>query len=260
MMPLTSAPTPSVVATYPCGSLAPQSNSTSTVPAISVYAESPSDTRVDQEATQCSVTLRNGQKVFFLERDIPAPPAVSFASNFALLNEMWDDEALDWCGWSYLVIKGVSIPISYWKEVYSRSTSGSSWKWGQWKYQGKLVPMEGPDFLLFALHHLFLTFLCSHFKAIVKRWRQSSEEDFWHEFANSNGKRMTYTAITKKLADLRIIEDEKLAAKVKVEYGCKFADVFSYKKGGKTYTKTKASGVAHQYQRIAGLTDDKDDK
>ena len=96
-------------------------------------------------------------------------------------------------------------------------------------------------------------------KAIIKRWRQSSEEDFWHEFADSDGKQMTYTAITKKLADLHIIEDEKLAAKAKAEYGCKF-DVFSYKKGGKTYTKTKASGIAHQCRRIAGLTDDEDDE
>jgi len=31
-------------------------------------------------------------------------------------------------------------------------------------------------------------------------------------------------AITKKLADLHIIEDEKLAAKAKVEYACKFAE------------------------------------
>ena len=86
------------------------------------------------------------------------------------------------------------------------------------------------------------------------------EEDFWCEFADSDGKRMSYTAITKKLVDLRIIEDEKLAAKAKAEYGCKFADVFSYKKGGKTYTKTKASGIAQQYRRIAGLTDDEDDE
>jgi len=134
MTPLASAPTPLIVATYPYGSLPPpQFDSTSPVPAVSVCAESPGDTRVDQEATQRSVTLRNGRKVLFLERDIPAPPAVSFASDLALLNGMWDEKAPDWCGWSYLVIKGVPIPISYWREVYSRSTSGSSWKRGQWK-------------------------------------------------------------------------------------------------------------------------------
>ena len=34
-------------------------------------------------------------------------------------------------------------------------------------YQGKLVQMEGLDFLLFAFYHLFLTFLCSHLRLLL---------------------------------------------------------------------------------------------
>ena len=34
-------------------------------------------------------------------------------------------------------------------------------------YQGKLVPMEGPEFLLFAFHYLFLTFLCFHLRLLL---------------------------------------------------------------------------------------------
>ena len=45
---------------------------------------------------------------------------------------MWDDTPGHWGGSSVLNIKGVPIPIVYWKEVYARSKSGG-WKPNQWK-------------------------------------------------------------------------------------------------------------------------------
>ena len=80
-----------------------------------------------------SITFRNGEVLEFTEDDLEAPPAVSFAGDLGLLNSMWDDKAPHWCGRSYLDIKGVPIPIKYWKEAYSHSTTAGSWKQGQWK-------------------------------------------------------------------------------------------------------------------------------
>ena len=71
---------------------------------------------------------------------------------------------------------------------------------------------------------------------------------------------MTYTAICKRLVELRAAEDEKLAAKAKEEYGSNFGDVFSYRKCGRAYVKTKSSDIAKQYRALIGLDNDDDDE
>jgi len=79
-----------------------------------------------------SITFANGTWLEFHADDVRPPPAVSFADDLRLLNEMWDDTPGHWGGHSALNIKGVPIPIVYWKEVYARSKSGG-WKPNQWK-------------------------------------------------------------------------------------------------------------------------------
>ena len=88
-----------------------------------------------------SITFANGITLEFADTDVPAPPAVSFADNLALLNQMWDDAAPHWQGCSELVICGVPVPVKYWKDIYSRSKSNpGQWKgvksnWSLWKVQ-----------------------------------------------------------------------------------------------------------------------------
>ena len=79
-----------------------------------------------------SITFANGTCLEFHAGDVKPPPAVSFADNLGLLNEMWDDMPGHWGGRFALNIKGVPIPIVYWKEVYARSKSGG-WKPNQWE-------------------------------------------------------------------------------------------------------------------------------
>ena len=79
-----------------------------------------------------TITFANGTWLKFHADDVKPPPAISFADNLRLLNEMWDDTPGHWGGHSVLNIKGVPIPIVYWKEVYARSKSGG-WKPSQWK-------------------------------------------------------------------------------------------------------------------------------
>ena len=79
-----------------------------------------------------SITFANGTWLEFRADDVRPPPAISFADDLRLLNAMWDDTPGHWGGHSVLNIKGVPIPIVYWKEVYARSKSGG-WKPSQWK-------------------------------------------------------------------------------------------------------------------------------
>jgi hypothetical protein len=82
--------------------------------------------------TTRSIMFTNGTRLQFCADDVRPPPAISFADDLRLLNKMWDDNPTYWGGNSVLNIKGVPIPIVYWKEVYARSKSGG-WKPGQWK-------------------------------------------------------------------------------------------------------------------------------
>lgn len=82
-----------------------------------------------------SLILANGTRVEFTAADVPPPPSISFASDIPLLNSMWDDTSPYWGNYSVLNIRGVYIPIIYWKKVYSRCPNGggSAWKPKQWQ-------------------------------------------------------------------------------------------------------------------------------
>ena len=74
-----------------------------------------------------SITFANGTQLEFHANDVGPPPAISFADDLGLLNAMWDDTPGHWGGCSVLNIKGMPIPIVYWKDVYAWSKSGG-WK------------------------------------------------------------------------------------------------------------------------------------
>ncbi len=82
-----------------------------------------------------SLVLANGTRVEFTAADVPPPPSMSFAHDIPLLNSMWDDASSHWGNYSVLNIRGVYIPIIYWKKVYSRCPNGggAAWKPKQWQ-------------------------------------------------------------------------------------------------------------------------------
>jgi len=191
----------------------------------------------------------NGITLDFTDADVPAPPAVSFADNLALLNQMWDDTAPHWQGHSELTICGVPVPVKYWKDVYSRSKSNpGQWKgvksnWSLWKVQ---------PLLSFCCN---LSLIVPYFKMIIVRWRQGSEADFWKDFTDNDGNRMTYTAIVKKLTANRLRSDAEMAKQAKEEFGSRFDEIFVYRKNGVNHVKTKAADIAKQYRVIKGHMD-----
>lgn len=70
---------------------------------------------------------------------------------------------------------------------------------------------------------------------------------------------MKYTAINQRLREIQAQEDSMLATQARSEYHDNFADLFSYKKGGIMYVKTKDKDIAKQYRRLVGIADYRDD-
>ena len=195
------------------------------------------------------LTFSNGLVLEFVEADIPIPPAVSFAENLALLNQMWDDTPPHWQGNSVLIIRGVPIPIVYWKKIYSRlhgEWKGLKSNWSLWKVGPFLFVISVPD---------------SHcpIQMIVARWRLGSEADFWKEFSDDSGNQMTYTGVVKTLKANRVKLDEEVAAFAKKEYGSQFREIFVYRKNGALHVKTKPSEIAKQYRILQNLCDGESD-
>jgi hypothetical protein len=184
----------------------------------------------------------------FTEEDIPIPPAVSFAENLALLNQMWDDAPPHWQRNSVLIIRGVPVPIVYWKTIYSRlhgEWKGLKSNWSLWKVSSSPFVIFAPD--------------SYRFQMIVTRWRLSTEANFWKEFSDDNGNRMTYTGVVKTLKANRVKQDEEIAACAKKEYGTQFSEIFVYRKNGALHVKTKPSEIAKQYRSLQNLCDGESD-
>jgi len=94
---------------------------------------------------------------------------------------------------------------------------------------------------------------------IVTRWRLGSEADFWREFSDDSGNRMTYTGVVKKLKADRVKLDENTASFAKEEYGSQFNEIFVYRKNGALHVKTKPSEIAKQYRILQNLCEGESD-
>ncbi|KDR69977.1 hypothetical protein GALMADRAFT_271748 [Galerina marginata CBS 339.88] len=210
--PLASAPP------YPCSLV----SLSTPAPVHSKVAPSSSNGKV---ATR-TITLGNGTCLEFAASDVGPAPAISFANDLPQLNRMWDDTSKHWGGHSALIIKGCHIPIVYWKAVYARSKSAGCWKPGQWKRA------KGS---------------WSAWKSVVKRWRQSSENEFWDEFSDDSGQRLSYTAIVQRLAEQRKVRDKKLADCAREEYGERFELEFTFRKSGKPRVMETDQKIAEKY-------------
>jgi len=81
----------------------------------------------------------------------------------------------------------------------------------------------------------------------VRRWRQSTENEFWKEFSDASGQRLSYTAIVRSLAEKRKVRDKKLADRAKEEYGKSFEDTFKFTKSGKSFVMETDQKIANKY-------------
>ncbi|KAI9068755.1 hypothetical protein FKP32DRAFT_1558369 [Trametes sanguinea] len=69
----------------------------------------------------------------YTDADVPPPPSLSFSQDIAAMNRIWDDDAAFalWDHSSPLVIAGVSVPVSYWRQnlihEYRKETPERFW-------------------------------------------------------------------------------------------------------------------------------------
>ena len=80
-----------------------------------------------------------------------------------------------------------------------------------------------------------------------------TKANFWKEFSDDNGNRMSYTGVIKTLKANRVKLDEDIAAFAKEEYGSQFKEIFVYRKNGTLHVKTKPSEIAKQYWVLQNL-------
>ncbi|KAF7303698.1 hypothetical protein MIND_00599200 [Mycena indigotica] len=149
-------------------------------------------------------------------------PANSFAKDFGLLNEMWDDSSPFWKDKSLVQIRGRHIAIIHWRGLFKGTGQWSAHKsaWTEWKF-------------------------------LVERYRRGTMEDFWADFTR-NGTRMNYTAILKKLREERGVRNRQLVEQARAEYGSRFSEVFSYvsSQKGDRVVMTRESHIAEEYKRL----------
>ena len=82
---------------------------------------------------------------------------------------------------------------------------------------------------------------------IIQHWHQGSEADYWKDFSDTSGQRLTYTAIIDHLAQELKESNNKMANPTKQGYGDRFSEVFWYNKNGVHCVKVKACDIVKQY-------------
>jgi hypothetical protein len=84
---------------------------------------------------------------------------------------------------------------------------------------------------------------------VVERYRALSPDGFWAEFS-SNGKHLSYTAITTHLRAQRALADKRMAEQARQEYGALFESVFSYRHGSGQRVMTTNQKIAEKYREL----------
>ncbi|KAF9041859.1 hypothetical protein BDP27DRAFT_1347286 [Rhodocollybia butyracea] len=172
------------------------------------------------ESTKLLV-LGNGTCLQFLSSDIPDPLCMSFVKDIPKLGRVWDDSQAEFSpSECTLKIKGHAIALKHWPIAYSyshdRRWHGIKKVWDTWKW-------------------------------VAERYNQSTPENFWTEFYDSeHNQRMTYTAIKKVLRKQRIAANQCLVRQQQEQLGLEFSQ--QYQVRGKPMVRFSA--IAKRVQKV----------
>lgn len=163
------------------------------------------------ESTKVLV-LGNGTRLEFHSSDVPDPLSLSFVKDIPKLGRVWDDTRPEFspseCS---LKIKGHAIALKHWPITYSYSHDqrwkGTKKTWDNWKW-------------------------------VAERYHWSTPENFWEEFRDENGHKMTFTAISKTLRKLRTEADQRLVQQQRERLGSEFSQQFQVR--GRTMVRASA--------------------
>jgi hypothetical protein len=89
-------------------------------------------------------------------------------------------------------------------------------------------------------------------------YEQRSATEFWAKFTDENGERMSFTAISQVLRNEREEKEKELANEARQVYSHeRFQELFSYRKSGRKFVKTKDAEIAKTYERLCqqGITE-----
>ncbi|KAJ3925620.1 MAG: hypothetical protein NXY57DRAFT_1043959 [Lentinula lateritia] len=119
---------------------------------------------IPPEETTNKLTIGHGKAIYYKYSQVHEPCQISFVTDIAGLDRVWDDEQPNWdpldCGRNLLAINGIPIALKYWKQVFSRKND-SAWSW--------------------------LKRLWVEWKYVAECYRSSGSDQFWQEFSYSNG-------------------------------------------------------------------------
>jgi hypothetical protein len=122
------------------------------VVAVNIACDSSVDDRLDDNDPMNKLSIRkelrlgDGTILTLTKAEVPDPPAVSFATDIARLNRIWDDTSMYWTpAQCALQIHGHPIALVHWPAIYSYGKKGQ-WrgtlnKWTDWQV-GRCLPSQ----------------------------------------------------------------------------------------------------------------------
>jgi hypothetical protein len=166
----------------------------------------------------------NGQTVRYSSDTLPDPPVLSYRTKDEL-----EQLVRDWTSGSSITVDGVGIPLYLWARLYKR-TRPKVWT---------RVKDQWVKFKLFV----------GGFKSF------SSSEEFWEQMLlppakpNSGGK-VSFTAISNKLREMRSDQDKQDVVRAREEYSDNFDTLFFYKKRGMKTILSQDKDIARHYRLL----------
>jgi hypothetical protein len=182
-----------------------------------------------EAAEQLKAITIDGLSIQYNADTLPEPPTLSYK-----IHEL-DRLLHDWDRGDRLVVMGVGIPVCHWQKIYSR-TRPKAWKRikDQWiKYK----------FIVGGL-----------------KFHNGDIEKFWEYLtarapAESTGQRLTMKGISDILRKIRTERNKSDVQIAREEYGSeKYAEIFSYRKGGRKYIMKREQDIARCYRKTKKIT------
>ncbi|KAF8332922.1 hypothetical protein F5887DRAFT_1080596 [Amanita rubescens] len=172
--------------------------------------------RSTHEATGNRTLPLTSEVLEYLEGDIPEPP-VEIGLDVYQLSTVWNDSWPTWKSVSPLIIKSRPVPLMHLRCVYGGT--------GHWK-------------------HLKQQWSKCNF--LMTEYESLGPENFWKKWT-VQGHKSPPSKILDSLAKDRKEKEREDARAAKEAYVTNFQELFSYKKGGKTYRMVSDKAIARRF-------------
>jgi hypothetical protein len=187
--------------------------------------EATADLTSPEAAQQLKAINVDGITIQYSADSLPEPPTLGYK-----IHEL-DKLLRDWDRGDQLVVGGVGIPVCHWQTLYSR-TRPKAWK----KIKDQWIKYK---FIVGGL-----------------KYHNGDIEAFWGYLtaetpAEWMGRKLTVKGISDILRTIRSQRNKDDVERAKQEYNSdEYAEIFSYKKGGRKYIMKREQDIAHCYRKL----------